>query len=222
MSDSAIHAGEMPISEFVPNEPDNAHCFQAAYRMALAAHSAIHLAKQAAEHETGWIAGKPTWPYTGILHLAQRGFRLTSIEFLDIPKFIHDPLLALKEMIDDQQVLREVVDTTNLHREAAAARECLEHKGVTMLAKVPTVTDIRDAVDADGLVICNVNARILDDSEGYAPHFVLITGATKGEFVLQNPGLPPHANQRVSSKRFESAWYFPDERLGNMIAVFSD
>lgn len=222
MSDSAVVVGGIPESAFVPNEADNTHCFQASYRMALTAQLACRLTKEEAERETDWMAGRPTWPYSGMRQMAERGLRLTSIEFLNIPDFVRDPRKALEKMIDDPDVLRDVVETTDLQHEAAAAAACLEHEKVTMIARGPTTADIREAVDAGGVVICNVNARVLDEREGYAPHFVLVTGTTDNEFVVQNPGLPAHPNQRVPHERFQAAWYFPDERMGNMLAVFKD
>jgi uncharacterized protein YvpB len=82
-------------------------------------------------------------------------------------------------------------------------------KKVRCEVRVPTIDDIRGALMAGGLVICNVNSRILNGREGYLGHFVVVKGFDEHELIIHDPGPPGQANRRVPLEAFENAWAYP-------------
>jgi hypothetical protein len=206
--------------DFVPNANDNSHCFQSALRMAVSALSGEDITEPEAEDVTKWVHGRPTWPYMGMLALAERGLVVESTEYMDVAYFSREPEAALAEMIDDKPMLHEVIQTADLRHESEAAARCVAHPNVIQRQAIPVVEDIRDAIARGGVVICNVNARALEEVEGYAGHFVVVSDLHGDRLVVQNPGLPPRKDQVVNQGAFELGWYYPNRKLGNMIAVF--
>jgi hypothetical protein len=205
---------------FVPNARDNTHCFQSSFRMAVSALSGEEIDEPEAEDLTDWVRGRPTWPYVGMLALADHGFEIESTEYMDVAHFARQPEVALADMIDDESVLQQVIESADLRHESEAAARCVAHPDITQRRGVPVIGDIRDAIARGGVVICNVNARALDEAEGYAGHFVLVSDLHGDDLVVQNPGLPPHQDQVVKPAAFERGWYYPNRKLGNMIAIF--
>src|SRR5579884_270438 len=87
--DGYMHAHSF---RFVPNEPDELHCFQAAYSMVLEGLTGEVASPQDAERCTGFREGMQSWPFAGMLSLAKRGLRVLNVEDFDPHAFVEDPV----------------------------------------------------------------------------------------------------------------------------------
>ncbi len=207
------------IIHFVPNEPDDNHCFQASFMMAVEALGGERLDMQAAERLTNFVADCPTWPYKGLLSLADRGLYVRYTEDFSLRRFITAPKELIFEHVNDPQIAEEVIRKSDFSVEAVFAQACLEHPQITIDERRPKLDDLKRELSLGSLAIVNVNYFRLLEKVGYAGHFVVVEAVDEEEVLLQNPGLPPIPNQRVAMATFLAAWHFPNDRLANIIAI---
>ncbi|MGJ3261594.1 MAG: hypothetical protein ACFE0R_00020 [Salinarimonas sp.] len=209
----------MRIKAFYPNEADDLHCLQASVRMVYESLTGNSMTVEEAEQFTGFKTGEQTWPFDMMLGFAGAGFNVVNIEVIDNELFARDPrAAAVAEFGEEMWAHFERV--SDIERAQESARKCVEHPRIRFERKIPTPADLRAEILAGKFAICNVNYRELADQSGYNGHFVVVEDvAEDGKVVLQNPGLPPIENQAVTLEKFVKAWYFPNERAGNIIAV---
>ncbi|MEY2516611.1 MAG: hypothetical protein QOJ89_3969 [bacterium] len=204
---------------FVANHDDNLHCFQACLQMAWDGLRGEPLGDDEADRITGFVAGRETWSFAGMLAAADAGIRVTSIEDFDPVAFVANPVAELTRQVGRGPELRQLLEASPIQEEAARAQACIDHPGVSFQPRTPTALDlVRLTSAAATAVVCNVNAASLSGARGYASHFVLVDSVDGDEVVLQNPGLPPLEDQHVPAARFLAAWRYPRDSMANILA----
>jgi hypothetical protein len=191
---------------FVPN-PDATHCYQAALKMVLQRFRPHRDPSWAdLDRITGKVEGFGTWPFAGLTWLRELELELTNVEVMDNVRFASEGRAYIAEVAGKEfaESLDRGLDLSQVQAEAATFV-----KKVRCEVRVPTIDDIRGALMAGGLVICNVNSRILNGREGYLGHFVVVKGFDEHELIIHDPGPPGQANRRVPLEAFENAWAYP-------------
>src|SRR6266849_7594117 len=94
---------EHPIN-FVGNETDDLHCFQACIRMACQGLSGESLSLEDADRMTGFEPGRQTWPFVGMLSLAEARYDVRSIEDFNPKHFITDPEAEIRRHAGDAEL----------------------------------------------------------------------------------------------------------------------
>ena len=209
-----------PIT-FVPNEADDSHCYQSSVRMAWQGLSGSALSLQDVEQLTEFEPGLQTWPFAGMLAFAKRGYVVRSVEDFRPRDFIDDPAAEIQRQAGDTEITEHVLKTSNVERQRTLVAACLEHPNVVFEARIPDINDLRDVGKRpQTAVMCNVNYKALVGKAGYNGHFVLVDRITDDNFILiQNPGLPPVEDQKVTIARFLSAWKGISDRMANILAI---
>jgi hypothetical protein len=69
------------------------------------------------------------------------------------------------------------------------------------------------------LVGVGLNARILNQREGYSSHMVVIFDKQNDHYLLHDPGLPPHKNRQVGFKKLLDAWSYAGEDKAALVAL---
>ena len=209
----------MRIKKFYPNEADDLHCLQASVRMVYESLTDTAMSVAEAERFTGFVAGEQTWPFDTMINFAEAGFDVVNIEVIDNELFASDPKAAVVAEFGEE-MWSHFQTVSDISRAQESARRCVEHPNIRFQRKVPTVNDLNNEITLNKFIICNINYKELADQEGYNGHFVVVENVEPDETIfLKNPGLPPVENQWVSKEKFEKAWYYPNERAGNIIAV---
>lgn len=172
-----------------------------------------------AEEVTGYRPGNPTWPFAGMLSLADAGARVRYIEDVDYRSFCADPHAALLEQFGDPAIVESILAVTDLALESKRIERLYSHPNFAFDRRIPSLDEVIAEANAGGAVICNVNSRVLKGEQGYTGHFVVVTEMRDGQLVLQNPGQPPSRDQLVSPSTFRKAWAEPSPRLANAIVI---
>lgn len=203
--------------EFFSNTPDDTHCFQAALKMVLKYfypeedYSWEDLDKKTAKVGSLW-----TWPMAGILWLKEKGMDIKVIEPFDYKKFVEVGGLYL---IDEygEEVGNEQIKHSDIEQERKLAKKYI--KKIEIEKRIPELTEIKDYLEAGYLVGCNVNAKKLNNKDGYVGHFIIVKGFNDNNLILHDPGLPPLENRKVDFETFEKAWAYPNEKSKNIMAI---
>lgn len=202
---------------FFSNTSDNTHCFQACLKMILKyyfpkeEYSWEELDKISAKVEGLW-----TWPMAGLVWLNDKGLEIKNIEIFDYDSFISNGRNYLIEEFG-KEVGEAQIKNSNIEQEINISKEFL--KKIKTEKRIPDVEDLIELIKNDYAIICNVNAIMLNNKEGYSGHFVLIKGIDDRNFIINDPGgAPGYENRLVDFELFHKAWAYPNERAKGIMA----
>lgn len=204
---------------FIPNEKDNLHCFQACFKMVINYYFDKEISMSSAELLTNFVTGRPTWPYKGMLMFAEKGLYIRVVEDFPIELFTEDPEEAIKNNVGDDDIAQQIICSSDLVSEQFLAKKCIENPNIQFDKKEPSFEDIIRLIELGCLIIVNVNYWALLGEDKYYGHFVIVQEIKKDSVILQNPGLPPIKDQVVPIETFIRAWHYPNSKLANAIAV---
>lgn len=201
---------------FCANTPDGKRCYQAVVKMVLQTfRPALDGSWQALDRITAKLDDGGTWPFAGMVWLADNGFEVRNIELMDNERFAREGRAYLDEFFGRHAA--EIESQTDYASEQAQARRFVET--VDCEIRMPGIEDLRSLLLDGYLAICNVNSRALNGRDGYSGHFVVVKGFDADALLLHDPGPPPRADRRVALADFDKAWAFPDDKARNLIAV---
>ncbi|MDO8494196.1 MAG: hypothetical protein Q7S68_02545 [Deltaproteobacteria bacterium] len=203
---------------FYPNHPDGTYCYQSTLKMVLKHCTGKEYSLQELARETGKLEGKWTWPTTSFLWLMRNGFEIRLMEDFSYEEFANRGKEYLAEH-SGQEVADAQEKHSDLPREQKIALQFVAQSKLVLSQKIPTWEDLKRLFKEGYLIICNINANLLFEMQGYSGHFVLLTDINDEKLVLHDPGLPPRPFVSVSKKTFEKAWGYPTERSRNILAI---
>jgi hypothetical protein len=201
---------------FYANTSDGTHCFQAALRMILKYFipekdfSWELLDKLTAKSKNMW-----TWPMAGLVWMQEQGFEVINIEKFDYKRFIENPEGYLEKRFG-ADIAQEQIKNSNIAQETEFAKKFINQ--VKTENRIAVIDEISELLEDGYLVITNVNARSLNDQEGYIGHFVVVNSCNNNTVTIQDPGSPPMQNKKVSIQQFTKGWAYPDESTQNLMA----
>ena len=213
---NSLRGGNIALNLPFYSSPDDTHCFQAVLKMILAyflpgrSYTWADLETISAKKERLW-----TWPTAAVIALREMGFDVVLIEDFDYERFAERGEDYVLEHYGGE-VGRVQIDHSDVAQEMRLARELI---GIIMpKVAVPSFGDIKRLMSLGYVLACNLNSRILNNKDGYAGHFVVITGIDDDHITLHDPGIPPHPNRKVSKELFEKSWGYPLRNSRNVIA----
>jgi len=202
---------------FHPNTGDGTHCFQAVLKMTLGAFEPdTEYSYDQLDQISQKVEGKWTWPTAAMVWLMERGYEVKLIEEFDYKQFAErgmDYLIAKC----GQEVAEAQADNSLIEEERKTAAAFVERAPVDY--RVPSLDDLKQLVSDGWVVICNINAALLQHQPGYTGHFVVITEVNDKEVVLHDPGLPPCPGFAAEHASFEKAWGYPAATDKNVLAI---
>jgi hypothetical protein len=206
---------------FISNSADDLHCFQSTLRMAWEGLFGAPLPASEADRLSNFKEGLQTWPFAGMLALAEEGAHVVNVEDFDPVLFLSDPAAEIRRQGgDDEESVAHIFGVSDVEAELPIVEQCLSHPRVVFERRVPLYEDLVAAASASQTaVICNLNYRVLAGRPGYNGHFVLIEKATADSVLLQDPGLPPLADHEVDAELFEKAWAGSEGAVANLIVA---
>jgi len=202
---------------FFSNTPDDTHCQQAVLRMVV---KRFWPKEDYTWEELDKISAKPvdkwTWPMASLIWLADRGVEIKDVETFDYEDFKNRGGDYLADFYGDETAKIQIAHS-DIEQERKLVDEFIQK--VVVDKRTPTTSEIKELLEDDYLVWCNVNARALVGKQGYSAHLVLIKGYEENELILHDPGIPPRENVRVSEETFETAWAWPNENAKSLVAL---
>lgn len=198
---------------------DNTHCFQAVLRMILKHYwPDKDFTWQELEKITAKVDGLWTWPTAGMLWLNKHGFEVHDVEAFNYATFTDKGGDYLVDLFGEK-VGQEQIDHSDIEQEIKYAKQIIEKN--LYESRIPEILELKERLDQEYLLICNVNSRALNGKYGYAGHFVLLIGYNDDGFIMHDPGLPAIKDREVAFFDFEQAWACPNEQAKNYIAIQS-
>ncbi len=200
----------LPKDNFVSNTNDDLHCYQACYKMIYDFFTGNNITIKEAELATGFILGKQTWPYQGMIGFADSNLPVISIEDFPIEHFINNPYEALKIYTNENMLaVDDIMKNSDISEAQRSIKKYMCHENITVENRIPEFYDIESLIKDSYMIITNVNSRILNDKDGYCGHFIIIDSFYSEGVVVHNPGLPPYYAQKVPYEKFNRSWMFP-------------
>jgi len=189
---------------FVPNEPDNLHCLQAAY-MSIAKYfdPSFNIPMDEWSKLTGFEKGMGTWANAGLVWFKEHGYDVHHLELFDFEAFTVRPKEYMIEMFG-----QEAGDWGYKHTNVPAEIERMK-KAITadvFVRRNPTMKDMKKFINDGYLVRLTLNANVLNGRKGYVGHAVAVIGYNDGFVTLHDPGLPAIPNRQVTFEKLEAAW----------------
>ncbi|HEV2068614.1 MAG TPA: hypothetical protein VGR26_02330 [Acidimicrobiales bacterium] len=208
------------VKTFIPNEADDLHCLQACHRMLIESLVGSRPTLEDSERATGFREGWPTWQFALLRDLADRGYPVVDIEQFSVDHFLAAPEAAIAAQVGDAVVARQILNTMDVPLEVERLRNCRYHDLIRFVNKAPSMADLRSALSHHAYALCNVNGNVLHDKVGYVGHLVIVQEVGDDWCSLQDPGLPPGPDMKVSLAKFLEAWHYPKATMANVYAVF--
>lgn len=157
-----------------------------------------------------------TWPMAGLCWLHDYGFEIISVE-----DFSYDLFSVRKEEYLVEKYGQELVDEQAKHsdiNEGVRWAKKFSEK-IPFEERLPSVDDLRNYLDKGYLLIINVNARSMNNREGYVGHNVVVKGYDDKGFMIHDPGGPPRESVHVETEQFNKGWEYPDKNARNLVAI---
>jgi len=207
-----------PIPPFIQNSPDDMHCVNAVFRMALLHFGKKDMTWEEIDAKTKAIPGRGTWTVCGDIELARQGIKVTNIEPVDYEALHRDGIDYLTRVFGTQTA-SYYINRSNIAAVLSDIPEFLrvvghETRSVTSRDIITILTN-----EQQSLIGATVNASILNNTKGFALHYVLFYDFDGTFFHLHDPGLPPAPSRKITVQEFESCFTYPGGNGG--IEVFS-
>ncbi len=190
--------------------------------MAIEGMTGEHVPMAILETETGFQPGHESWSFGAMLAFARRKLWVRSIENFDPRLFVRDPRAAMLAQVHDQTLVDRAFEVSDVASQIDVVRACIADSHIAFDQRVPSVDDIDAALGADGVLIVNVNAKTLNNEDGYSGHLVVVHDMHGDRYVIEDPGPPAKRGYEIDRERFEQSWKTPSEGLANLLVITSD
>ncbi|MCK4553482.1 C39 family peptidase [Candidatus Parcubacteria bacterium] len=206
------------INKDIPfySNPDNTHCYQACFKIVMKYFFPNEdYSFKELDEITAKIKGLWTWPMAGLIWLAERGVKIKVIELFSYKKFIR---FGGQYLINEfgEEVGKSQIKHSNIEQEKKFAKNFISI--IDIKKKIPVINNIKSLLVQNYIIIVNVNAKKLNNRDGYAGHFIVIKGFDDKNFYVNDPS-SQHKNLLVKFNLFEKAWAYPNEKAKNIIAL---
>lgn len=201
---------------FYPNLSDNTHCLQAGLKMIL---KYFQPNKNFSWKELEQISQKQpakwTWPLSSMVWMKNQSYDVVCIEVFDYKEFISKKEKYLYSFYG-KEVAKAQIKNSNIDQEIDNAKKLI--KANIVKVGIPNIKTIKSLLSKGYLVTCHINSQTLNDKDGYIGHFVVIKGFDKNILIINDPGLPPFSNRKVSFYKFNKSWAYPNKSSKNIMA----
>ncbi len=180
---------------FYPNDSeDNNQCMVSVYRSILEYFSGQQKTQAEVANFVGYQPGRAAWTLGPLTNLAQHGFDIKMIEPFDYRKYAKQGKHYLYTVFSEQKA-----DWMLAHSNILEIQPLIPDflRTVSWENRPASLQDIDDLLTQNYLVFVTLNSRALNGKTGYTDHAVLILGRQAGNYILHDPGLPPHPNRYV-------------------------
>ena len=201
--------------------PDAHHCLQSTLRMALeAAEPGATYPLRLLDTLTQRRPGEGTWTHAAYLALATLPVQARAIDAFDYAAFADNPVKTVFDAFPTE-VAASMAVGFDLVAASVLARELLAHRPIPIEARSPDLDDLDALLDDGWLLICNVDAGVLDGGTSPSGHSVLVFGRTDGGYLVHDPGENGVGtpDRVVSRDHLRRAWSYMGEAHRELIAI---
>lgn len=186
-----------------PGHPLGVHCVETSLKMILKYFEPDKdYSIEALEEITGKQPEKGSWSFQWSIWFTNHGYKVKHYTTFDFEVFITDGIDYIRRAYGDE-VADWQAQNTDVELARSQAREFLEK--VEVVAKKPTIDDIRKEHGNLSLAKPMVNSRVLNNKGGYEGHSVVILDVDGENIWFHDPGLPALENRKASHELFQKA-----------------
>jgi hypothetical protein len=186
-----------PNVPFYPNHEDNMSCMLAVYASMVDYFLHKKLSRQELIGITGYRSGIAAWSVTALINLAKMGLDIKMIEPFDYERYLREGRNYLKEYYKPEE-LEWTENHSNILEMGKDIPVFLE--SISYQKRRPRLGDFDEMLAGGRLVFVTVNSRALNYNPGYVSHAILVIRKEGDDYIVHDPGLPPHPNRRVSKE----------------------
>lgn len=206
----------------VENAPDETSCYLSCIQMVMRTKNG---GRVYSFDEMDDIQKRPkgcaSWEFALLQHLAREGFDCVMIAAFSLARFVKEGEAYLNEFYGKEAAAYMLDHTDDLSVVIDFARQFLEYPQAKYEERVPTLDDVRKAIDEGFYIIPMINQRILQADPGVAMHSVLIYGYSNRGVRFHNPGPPSTEASEITWEMFDKAWSSPQESSRQLILMKS-
>jgi RluA family pseudouridine synthase len=180
---------------FYPNDKDNMHCMVSCYRMLFDYFLSQKVSQTDMETYVGFHEGRAAWTIIPNTKMAKQGFDIRMLEPFDYKAYAEQGDAYLDRIFSPEKAawLREHSNVGDMRSYIPDFTRIVNHK-----SKRATLHDIDIMLAENRLVFVTLNARRLNNEEGYVEHAVLILQRDGQSYIIHDPGLPAESYRHVS------------------------
>jgi hypothetical protein len=204
---------------FFANTPDDTHCVQAGFATMLK----FFLPERDFSYErldemSQRQPGKGTWWPPMLIELQNLGLEVKCIEGFDYKRFSIEGKPYVRSLYRPETA-EYYLNHSNLMEIRGLIPKFLKNVDVQM--RPATIDDLVGLLADGWLVGIDLNAVVLNDldRDDYVGHMVVLFDASKDNFWLHDPGLPPRPNIQVSRQKIQEAWFWSGRETAGLVAV---
>ena len=201
--------------------PDQHHCLQCTLRMALeAAEPGATYRLRLLDLLTQRRAGEGTWTHAAYLALGTLPVEARAYDAFDYDAFVDNPVNAVFDSFPPD-VAASMASGFDLIAATTLAREVVSRQPIPIEARSPGLDDLDALLDDGWLVICNVDAGVLNGGASPAGHSLLVWDRDGDALIVHDPGENGAGtpDRRVDRDVFLRAWSYMGAGLREAIAI---
>lgn len=186
-----------------PGYPEGVHCVETSLKMILKYFEPnTDYSIDELEKITDKQPEKGSWSFKWSIWFANHGYTVKHYSTFDFRAFMADGIGYIRRAYGDE-VANWQAGNSDVELARSQTKEYLDK--VEIVAKKPTIDDIRREHRANSLIKPMVNSRVLNGKEGYEGHSVVILDIDDNDISFHDPGLPAFENRKVSHQLFQEA-----------------
>jgi len=201
--------------------PDQHHCLQSTLRMALeASEPGSTYSLRVLDLLTQRRPNEGTWTHAAYLALGALPVQARALDAFDYAAFADNPVKAVFDHFPTQ-VASSMAMGFDLVAAATLARELVERQPIPVESRSPDLSDLDTLLDQGWLVICNVDAGVLDDGPSPSGHSVLVWDRDGDTYIAHDPGQngTGHPDRPIEREHLLRAWSYMGGRSRELLAV---
>ncbi len=186
-----------------PGHPEGVHCVETSLKMILKYFEPDKdYSVEQLEKITGKQPEKGSWNFQWSIWFTDHGYIVKHYSIFDFKTFMDEGIDYIR-----REYGNEVADWQEHNTDVELARSQTKDyiEKVEIVAKKPTIDDIRKEHGSHSLVKPMVNSRVLNGKEGYEGHSVVVLDIDDDNIWFHDPGLPALENRKASHKIFQEA-----------------
>ena len=187
---------------FYANHEDNMRCCLAVYRMIFDYFLHRKLSWDELASFAGYAPGVAAWTVKPLTQFAKMQFDIRMIEPFDYRRYLTEGTAYLSELFTPEKAAWQLKHTNILSMQPYIP-EFLET--IQPECRRATLGDIDDMLDEGRLVFVTLNSQVLNNTDEYVDHAVLVIDRTADEYVVHDPGLPPQPFRHVARAKLWEA-----------------
>lgn len=135
----------------------------------------------------GWRKGYAVWEFSIWKWLMDRGVYITDYDVIDYDTWAKEGVTGLKSSVPAEEFAWYQKNTYDLNEVTPYLRQAITHPRFTSIHKKPTWDDVLAEYNKPGICDIVLNSRVLNRTEGFGAHRVVLIEITDTEVVFHDP-----------------------------------